>query len=174
MEKLFFDNWESILRTLAITVMAYCALIIMLRLSGKRTLSKMNAFDMVVTFALGSSMATVALNKSVTLADGALVFLVLILLQLLITKLSVKFPPFRKLVTSEPALLLFQGKVLHRVLRRERITMDELYSAARRHGYANLSEIDAMIFETTGQITVIGSADKRSDSLKNVRFTDRV
>ncbi len=74
MENYFFDNWESIARTLTITISAYLILIFFLRVSGKRTLSKMNAFDFIITIALGSCLATVALNKEVALADGALVF----------------------------------------------------------------------------------------------------
>jgi uncharacterized membrane protein YcaP (DUF421 family) len=70
MDKLFFYSWESIIRTGVTTILAYFCLILLLRISGKRTLSKMNAFDFVVTIALGSILATVLLNKSVALADG--------------------------------------------------------------------------------------------------------
>jgi uncharacterized membrane protein YcaP (DUF421 family) len=58
MEKIFFNVWESIVRTLVIGVLAYAILILQLRISGKRTLSKMNAFDFIVTIALGSTLAT--------------------------------------------------------------------------------------------------------------------
>ncbi len=75
LNNIFFQNWQSISRTLISTALAYIAMIIMLRISGKRTLAKMNAFDFIVTIALGSSLATVALSKDVALADGASVFL---------------------------------------------------------------------------------------------------
>jgi len=65
MEKIFSESWESIARTLLMTSLSYVTMVILLRISGKRTLAKMNAFDFVVTIALGSSLATVALNKSV-------------------------------------------------------------------------------------------------------------
>ena len=55
MSQIFFDNWETLFRTLIIGVLAYVSLVILLRISGRRTLSKMNAFDMVVTVALGST-----------------------------------------------------------------------------------------------------------------------
>ena len=70
MSKLFFDSWDSILRTAVITILAYILMIFFLRISGKRTLSKMNAFDFVVTIALGSTLATVSLSKNVALADS--------------------------------------------------------------------------------------------------------
>ena len=91
MTKLFFDSWESILRTGVTTILAYSCRILLLRISGKRTLSKMNAFDFIVTIALGSILATVLLNKSVALADGVLAFLLLIFLQYIITWLSVRY-----------------------------------------------------------------------------------
>jgi uncharacterized membrane protein YcaP (DUF421 family) len=72
MENIFFDSWESTIRTFVITIMAYIALIAMLRISGKRTLSKMNAFDMIITIAMGSTLANVTLNKQVALVDGIL------------------------------------------------------------------------------------------------------
>lgn len=74
MKNIFFDSWESIFRTVVITILAYVLLILLLRVSGKRTLSKMNAFDFIVTIALGSTLATVMLNKNVALIDGVLAF----------------------------------------------------------------------------------------------------
>jgi len=73
MQNIFFDSWHSIIRTIVITILAYIFLIFMLRISGKRTLSKMNAFDFIITIALGSTFASVSLNKNVALADGVLV-----------------------------------------------------------------------------------------------------
>src|SRR5690606_20304711 len=104
MENIFFDNWQSLGRTFFITILAYLSMIILLRVSGKRTLSKMNAFDFIVTVALGSSLATVALNKNVPLADGALAFFLLIFLQFLITWLSMRKKIEKRMVTSEPTL----------------------------------------------------------------------
>jgi uncharacterized membrane protein YcaP (DUF421 family) len=65
MDQVFFTSWTSILRTLLIGVTAYTGLILLLRLSGKRTLTKMNGFELVVAVALGSTLATVLLNKSI-------------------------------------------------------------------------------------------------------------
>ncbi|KFC49981.1 membrane protein, partial [Halomonas sp. SUBG004] len=81
----FFSSWESLGRTLIVGVLAYAVLIVFLRLSGNRTLSKMNAFDLIVTVALGSTLATVLLSKDVALAEGALALGLLISLQFIIT-----------------------------------------------------------------------------------------
>lgn len=85
MEHMFFDSWQSSVRTFVITILAYVALVLMLRVSGNRTLSKMNAFDLIVTITLGSCLSAIALNKNVPLFDGGLVFFLLIFLQFVIT-----------------------------------------------------------------------------------------
>src|SRR5690606_1939711 len=140
----------------------YVTMVIMLRASGKRTLSKMNSFDFIVTIALGSSLATVALNKNVALADGALAFFLLIFLQFLITWLSVHTTFVKKMVTSQPSMLLFKGELFHEKLKRERITINEVYVAARQKGFTNLKDIDVIVLETTGDLTVIGDSDGKS------------
>src|SRR5690554_3631229 len=138
MEKVFFDSWESLVRTIVVTVLAYFSIIVILRFTGKRTLSKMNAFDFIVTIALGSSLATVALNKNVALVDGVLLFLLLVLLQYFITWMSVRVSSFKKIITASPALLVYKGKIIDKAMKEERITIEELYVAAREKGISNI------------------------------------
>src|SRR5688572_2573928 len=99
---MFFDNWGELGRVALVGVCAYVALVFMLRISGNRTLSKLNAFDFVVTVALGSTLATVLLSKEVALAEGVLALGLLIALQFLVTWTSVRLPWFNQLVKSEP------------------------------------------------------------------------
>ena len=107
---MFFDNWLGVLRVLVVGVVAYAALVLLLRVSGKRTLAKLNAFDLIVTVALGSTLATVVLSKSVALAEGLAAFILLVGMQYLVAWLSVRSPRFSDLVKSEPTLLLHQGR----------------------------------------------------------------
>lgn len=162
MQHMFFESWDSIIRTFVITILAYIILVFMLRVSGKRTLSKMNAFDFVITVALGSCMATVALNKSVPLSDGALVFFLLITLQYIITSLSVRIDKVKKVITSTPTLLLYKGQMLKEVMKKERVTIEEMYLIARKNGFTDLKEIDAIVMETTGDLNIIASFNKQN------------
>src|SRR5690554_5187638 len=102
---MFFSDWSSLLRVVVVGTLAYAGLVILLRISGKRTLSKMNAFDLIVTVALGSTLATVLLSKSVVLAEGITAFFLLIALQYLITWSSMRVPHVESLVKAEPSLL---------------------------------------------------------------------
>ncbi|MEX0609290.1 MAG: YetF domain-containing protein [Balneolaceae bacterium] len=174
MENIFFESWSSLGRTFFITILAYISIILLLRSSGKRTLSKMNAFDFVVTVAFGSSLATVALNKSVPLIDGILVFALLIFLQLSITWLSVRFKKVKRLVTSQPTLLLYKGDVFEKILKRERITIEEIHQSAREKGIDSLEDIDAIILETTGDVTIIPKLENLDvQVLSTVEIPDR-
>ncbi|MGK9063840.1 DUF421 domain-containing protein [Stutzerimonas chloritidismutans] len=164
MEGMFFSGWSTLVRTLVVGVLAYINLIVLLRLSGRRTLSKMNAFDLIVTVALGSTFATILLNRDVSLAEGTLALALLIGLQYLVTWTSVRVSWVRKVVTGEPALLLYQGSMLQSAMRAARVTEDEVHSAIRSSGLSALDEVEAVILETDGSFSVVkaGSADSRS------------
>src|ERR671917_2028562 len=131
---MLFDTWLELGRVVLVGILAYLALVLFLRLSGKRTLSKMNAFDLIVTVALGSTLATVLLSKDVALAEGVLAFALLILLQFAITWLSVRSERVQELVKARPRLLLHHGRLLPGALREERVTEEEVRAAARTQG----------------------------------------
>ena len=143
---------------LLVGICAYAAVVLMLRVSGKRTLSKMNAFDFVVTIALGSTLASLLLSKDVPLAEGLLALGLLISLQWGVAWLAVRSRGWRKLIKSEPRLLALRGELNEGALRDERVTADEVDSALRKAGIASLSEVEAVILETDGTVSVIGSA----------------
>ncbi len=161
---IFFQGWAGIGRTLIMGVLAYLALVVSLRISGKRTLSKMNAFDLVVTVALGSTLATILLSKDVALAEGITAFAVLIALQWVIAWLSVRFPSISDLVKSEPRLLVYRGEIIQQALRRERVVEVEVLAALRKEGLASLATVTAVVLETDGSFTVISDHDQPSTS----------
>jgi uncharacterized membrane protein YcaP (DUF421 family) len=152
---MWFDNWQGIGRVVVIGLSAYAALIALLRISGKRTLSKLNAFDLVVTVALGSTFATVLLSKNVALAEGIAAFAVLIFGQYAIALLSVRFGVIRRAVKSEPRVLLYRGRLLNDAMREERVTADEIASVVRRAGMGSLEQAGAVVLETDGSFHVL-------------------
>tara|TARA_R110002020_G_C16130361_1_gene761082 strand:- start:196 stop:726 length:531 start_codon:yes stop_codon:yes gene_type:complete len=155
MDQIIYENWESTFRTVVLTVLGYLAMVFLLRISGKRTLSKMNAFDFVVTIALGSCLASISLNKNITLVDGVLAISLFIVMQYIFTFLSVRFKGFKSLVTSQPAIVFYQGEFLDDEMKKQRLTREELYSACRLKGYANLDQVHLIVLESTGDLSVI-------------------
>ena len=154
---MFFNSGYDLMQVLVKGTLAYLALIAILRVSGKRTLSKMNAFDLVVTVALGSTLATILMSKDVSLADGLLALLLLISLQYLIAWMAVRTKVVDHLIKSEPTLLLHQGKFLREKMKAERVTESEVESAIRAQGIGTIDAVAAVILETDGSFTVIGS-----------------
>ena len=159
-----FDNWAGLVRLLVIAPIAYAALVLSLRVSGKRTLSKMNAFDLVVTVALGSTLATIILSQDVALAEGVLAFAMLIGLQFIVTWLSTRSDTVNRLVKSEPSLLLRNGRLLPEQMRRARVVEGEIEAAVRQQGFASYSEVDAVVLETDGTFSVVQDGSNRLPS----------
>ena len=170
MEAIFFNGWSVLGRTLLIGVLAYMSLVFMLRVSGKRTLAKMNAFDLVVTVAIGSTMATIVLSKSVALAEGLLALALLIGMQFAISWSSTRMPWLRRIVTGEPRLLLRDGTMLDDALRDARVTREEVRAAVRSAGIGALGEVAAVVLETDGSFSVIaGKSGAALSSLDGVK-----
>lgn len=153
--QIFFDGWEGPTRILIVAPLAYAALVLFLRVSGKRTLTKLNAFDLVITVALGSTLSTQILSRQAPLLDGVLAVAVLIGLQWVVTFFSVRSARFRRLVRSEPSVLLKDGQLQSNAMRRERITEAEILQAVRSEGGSEVTDALAVFLQTDGSVTAI-------------------
>lgn len=154
-EIIFFAGWPGVLRAVISGALAYFALVVLLRVSGKRTLAKMNAFDLVVTVALGSILATITLSKDVALAEGVAAIAVLVGLQFVVAWLSARFKSVSQLVKAEPALLFHRGEFLR--------------AAIRSSGKGALENVEAVILETDGSFSVVSQSEQPASALANVR-----
>ncbi|MEH1127164.1 DUF421 domain-containing protein [Micromonospora sp. CPCC 206061] len=152
---MLFQSWSDLARVVIVGALVYPALIAVLRLSGKRTLAKMNAFDLVVTVALGSTLATILLSADVSLVEGVAALVLLVLLQFAATWLSVRFGGFRTTIKSTPTLLLRDGQLRPGALRAQRVTEGEVRQAVRSQGIGDLAHVAAVVLETDGQLSVI-------------------
>ena len=171
---MWFDSWADILRILLVGAASYTTLVAILRLSGKRTLAQLNVFDFVVTVALGSTLATIFLSTDVSWAEGATALALLAALQLLVALVSARRPGARRFFTSDPVLLLADGRIRGEALRRNRLTESEIRQAVRMQGTGDLSRVRAVVLETNGTLSVI-TADAHGDgsALEDVRGHDR-
>jgi uncharacterized membrane protein YcaP (DUF421 family) len=168
---MFFDTWTGLARVLIVGTLAYAALVFFLRISGKRTLTKLNAFDLVVTVALGSTLATVLLSKDVALAEGLLALGLLVSLQYVATWLSVRVSWFQKLIKSEPTLVLHNGHFLDDAMRSVRLTDVEVLAVLRSQGISDVGAVAAVVLETDGSVSVLQSysASDEAPTLRTVR-----
>jgi uncharacterized membrane protein YcaP (DUF421 family) len=150
----FFDGWYDVRRTVTLAVMGFAALIIMLRLSGKRTLSKLNVFDFVFVVAVGSVFAATIIEKDVTLVEGLFALGTLIIIQVVLAELAARSEIADRIINGRPALLFSHGEFIQRALKKERVTEEEVRGAIREEGVKRVEDVDAVVLENDGSLTV--------------------
>ena len=151
----FYDNMAGLVRVLVLGPLAYIWLVATLRITGKRTLAQLNAFDFIVTVALGSTLATVVLSETVSLSEGALALVLLAVLQLAAALASVRNARVRRAITTEPTVLLDNGRPVVEALQRERISEQSLRQGVRSAGYGGLELVAFVVLETNGELSVV-------------------
>ena len=153
----FSDGWMPLVRIVVVGTLMYVSLVLLLRISGSRSIASMRAFDFIVTIALGSVFGRALTAGSVSLAEAVVAFLLLIGLQYVVARLQVASPRFSGVVTSAPRLLYYRGEFDHDTMRRTRVTEDELRGVARKKGHGTMAGVEAMVLESSGDIAVITS-----------------
>jgi len=156
---MLFDGWADLGRVVALGAAAYTVMVIVLRVSGKRTLAKLNAFDLVVSVALGSVLATIALSRDVSLADGVAAITVLVAAQWVVSWASVHTSVAQRLVRAEATVVFDSGRFDDVVLSRVRLTRGEVCQAIRSSGCGDFELVAAVVLETDGSLSVV-SADR--------------
>lgn len=154
---MWFDSWAGVLRVLLVGTAAYAAVVILLRVSGKRTLGQLNAFDLLVTVAFGSTLATILLSSDITYVEGLAGLALLAGLQYVVAWASSHVPWARTAVTSTPVALVVAGEIRHDALRRNRLSESEVLQAVRSAGSGDIANMAVVVLETNGTISVIPS-----------------
>lgn len=154
----FFNGWQPIVRIVVVGTLGYVTLILLLRVSGKRTLAQLNSFDFIITVALGASFGRILTARTVPLAEAVVAFGLLVLLQYAVSLGHVRWRWFAHTITSHPSMVAYRGQPIPHALRRERLTEAELRAAIRKQGYGSLEQTVAVVLESDGNLTVIGPA----------------
>jgi uncharacterized membrane protein YcaP (DUF421 family) len=160
----FFNGWYDVGRTVTLSVLGFTALIIMLRVSGKRTLSKLNVFDFVFVVAVGSVFAATIIEKDVTLVEGVFAFATLIGIQIVLAEIAARSDLADKIINGHPTLLFSHGKFIPRALKRERITEGEVRAAIREKGVTRVEDVDAVVLENDGSLSVSWESKRPGES----------
>lgn len=159
MEEWFEASWTSIIAICITAIFIYLAVIIFTRIAGKRSFSKMSSFDFAMTVAIGSILASTILSKSVSLAQGIVGLAMVYLLQISVAYLR-RSTHIEKLVDNPPMLLMDKSEILHDNLKKARVTEADLRSKLREANVLEISQIRAVVFEPTGDISVLHSKDE--------------
>ena len=169
MEEWFKISWESTLAILLTAVGIYIVVIILTRLCGKRSFSKMSSFDFAMTVAVGSIIASTVLSKSVSLPEGLIGLTIVYLLQIG-AAYARRNDRVKKVIDNKPLLLMEGNKILHENLKKGRVAETDLRAKLREANVTQLSQVKAVVFETTGDISVLH--DSEVDDLDNYLLAD--
>lgn len=162
MEKWFQFKEMDLLAILLTAIGIYIAVILFTRIAGKRSFSKMSSFDFAMTVAVGSMIATTVLSKSVSLWDGVIGMGAVYVLQISVALLR-RYKPVQKVVDNVPLLLMDGTEILHDNLKKARVSESDLRSKLREANVIRLKEVRAVIFEATGDISVMHTEDDNEE-----------
>ncbi len=155
----------------------YLSLIVMTRLAGVRSFSKMSGFDFAVTVSIGSVLASVILAPDPPLVQGIVALAALFVLQMGVATLRVHSDLFEGSTNNKPRLIMANGKMLRDQMAKAKITENDLLGKLREANVLDFSQVDAAVAETTGDISVLhrqrGDAPLAASLLKGVLAADR-
>ena len=136
------------------TVIFYLVLIVIIRLLGKREVGEISVFDLVILLIV-ADIATLAINEDWNMVMPAILSLFsLLLLQKILAFLSLKFPLVKKVIDYSPSIIVYDGRLNLKEMKKQAYTIEDLLCQAREKGVMDLNEIKMAILETTGQLSV--------------------
>lgn len=158
MDKYFGTTLGPLAAIFISAVGIYIAVILFTRLAGKRSFSKMSSFDFAITVAIGSIIASTILLASVSFLQGVCGLASVYILQLTASYLR-RFPALGKFIDNTPLLLMDGSNIIEENLKKAKVTEGDLRSKLREANVLNFSQIKAVVFETTGDISVLHAKD---------------
>ena len=150
------------------TIFIYVALIIAMRLMGKRQIGELEISDLITTFLI-SEIATLPItDPEIPFLHSIIPIVILLTLEVVISMLLAKFPSLKNILSARPTTLIKDGVILQKAMRDSRISFDELFSELRSQSIDDLSEVKYAILEQNGKITVIQKARFRQPNAEQL------
>ena len=133
----------------------FALMLLLTRIIGKRELSSLQPFDLILLIVLGDALQQGLTQDDYSLTGAVLVVGTIAVLQVGVSWIGYRFPRSRPMLEGEPVVIVQDGKVIERNLKRERLTVEEIHEAARKQQIAHLAEIRFAVLETDGEISFI-------------------
>lgn len=146
---------DIVLRGIAV----FFALYVLMRIIGRRELSKLEPFDLILLIILGDAVQQGLTQDDYSLTGAMLAVGTIAVLQVAVSFVNFRFPRVRPVLNGEPIVIVQDGKPIDRNLKRERLTLDDLAEAARMQGIASLDEVAWGVLETSGSISFIKKSE---------------
>jgi uncharacterized membrane protein YcaP (DUF421 family) len=136
-------------------VIVFCFLLVLTRIIGRRELSSLQPFDLILIIILGDAVQQGLTQDDYSLTGAFLAIGTIAALQVLVSWIGFRYPRARPVLEGTPIVVVQDGDVIERNAKRERLSVDEIREAARLQGIGQLSEVKWAVLETNGQITFI-------------------
>ena len=143
--------WEKAFRSLVV----YLFLLLAFRVTGKRQVGELTPFDLTVLLIISNVVQNAIIGPDDSLGGGLIGAAVIFLANYLVAEITFRSRRVRRLLEAAPTLLVHNGRILHKNLTSERVTLDELHAAMRRSGVAAVEQVRAAVLEENGGISVI-------------------
>ena len=154
--------------------MVYVALLVALRLFGKREVGQFTLYDLVFVLLVANALQPAMTGQDYSLTGGLVLIVALVAANFLVGRLG-RVPAFRRVLESPPSILIKDGKLVPAALEREGMTEDELETAIREHGVAELKEVKLGVLEPDGSISIVPADQALArKSRRKVRFVKRL
>ncbi len=144
--------WELILRG----VVVYLALLIVLRLFGKREVGQFTLYDLVFILLVANALQPAITGPDTSLAGGMILIVSLVLTNYAVGRLA-DVPRLHRFFVAPPALIYSDGRYMWRTMRREGVQQQEVEMAAREHGISDMKEVKSAVLEEDGSISIVAS-----------------
>ena len=166
---MWFESWTAVARIGLFSIVTYVALTALIRLFGKRTISKMNPGDFVITVAIGSVAGSMIVFTEVPVVNGLAALAGLLGMQFVAERLTSKWPRLRRAVDGSPTLLVHRGELLRENMAWENVDEEDIFVALRKKGFARLADVEAVVLEIGGGFSVIPRTHAGPDALQDVQ-----
>ncbi len=164
---------DIFLRGMVLTILGMFWVVILVRINGLRSFSKMTNFDFVMTIAVGSLLSgAIQSTKWETFAQALTAMVGLFIVQYLTARMRKAFNKFERIVQSKPVILMRDGIILEKALTETRVEKSDLFAKLREANVLKLSDVRAVILETTGDISVLHGDDYSEELLYGTRSID--
>jgi len=155
----FFKNLNMVPEVFLGTLFIFLLVVILTRIFGLKSFSKMTGFDFVITVAIGNIIGMSINSSKPAILLGAFILLALFALNYAVTLLRFKSKKAEDLIDNDPLLLMENGEILEENMKASKVTQAELQSKLREANVIRLSQVKAVILETTGEISVLHTND---------------
>lgn len=144
------------------SIILYIVVLISIRIMGKAEIAEMNSFDLVITLLIAEVAALPMENNNIPMIYGIASLTGLVFVQTLVSYLAMKNRKISAFLSGKPTILINKGNIEYKLLKKERITLDELLEQLRVQGYFNLRDVQYAILETDGDLSIVPSPSYKS------------